>query len=187
MSAPYAISADQIVRVPPAVAALADGLQLILGISRRDRDAVASGQDGHGQAQQDRSAPRHGGHPANQLTGHVAEPTLTATGCLRAHSAFRPKWMSRPRDEQGGYVGPGPAAVGPRAGRRFGAGWEHQHHDGGRAMRPTYASPHHVTIPHASQRRTMARNQAPIVARISMISLPSSNGMSGLPRRPPGR
>ena len=84
------------VRAPPPAAPLASGPEVFRCIRRRDRGAAATHQDCHGQAQEDHSTPRNGRHHANQLTGHVAEPTLTATGCLPARPAFGPKGMSRP-------------------------------------------------------------------------------------------
>jgi hypothetical protein len=82
--------------VPPPAAPLASGPEVFRRIQRRERGAAATHQDCHRQAQEDHSAPRNGRHHANQLTGHVAEPTLTATGCLPARPAFGPKGMSRP-------------------------------------------------------------------------------------------
>ena len=42
-------TADQLIRMPPASVALADRLQFVLGVGRRERGAAASGKDGQGE------------------------------------------------------------------------------------------------------------------------------------------
>ena len=88
------INSLEYVRAPPAAASLASGPEFFRRIQRRDRGAAATGQDGHGLNQEDHSAPRHGRHHANQLTGHVTEPTLTATGVYR-HARQSPEGGGR--------------------------------------------------------------------------------------------
>lgn len=50
-------TAHQLIRVPPAAVSLADGLEFVLRVRRRDRDAAASDQEGQGDRDECCSAP----------------------------------------------------------------------------------------------------------------------------------
>ena len=76
-----AVATAQIIRSPPAPVSGPLGPEFVLRIQRRARRAAATDQDGHRQAQEEQSAPRHRRHHANQVTAHTSNLTVWVNRC----------------------------------------------------------------------------------------------------------
>jgi len=81
-----AVATAQIIRSPPAPVSGPLGPEFVLRIQRRARRAAATDQDGHRQAQEEQSAPRHRRHHANQVTAHTSNLTVGANRRADAQS-----------------------------------------------------------------------------------------------------